>query len=477
MNTISQTCLNGCGAQVSTAGEKQNDNNGVCNNSKYGVHNYRSISVQIARHQYDNPQHLRKYTRDKFSNYFRNNFRNNRICIDNDARDDGINSNQDIRYQSKRTIVANNGTVSMHQSKFNSDPPLCWVKKNPHNANQANDKKYSNKRQRYPISTPNGDENKQETKQNKSDVYEAQEEDNGDYPTVYEPSDDDSSSDSSSTQSTNEWFKNTKQLPNKCKTRGSQTVSDSDSDSDSSSSSSSESSVLDFSEPIEISVITVDICESVMRKTITIHSNGHHNILRIKAKIQLKENILVKQQKLIYNGIELRNDGTVSSYKIKNKSKLYLLFDELQQDKIGQDLRLGKDCVIASSPGSGVESTVIAASLYKLCRQKTPKHIIFIAVDHLHVGIIESKCIWLRNIFPNINLIKQVPGSDYVNKKLLQNRNIFICTPGRSINLIEKGKRELIKNLLSITIFDCDTLLVRPLWLKIRRMFKSIPKH
>eukprot|EP01084_Bolivina_argentea_P092433 166284_1 len=103
------------------------------------------------------------------------------------------------------------------------------------------------------------------------------------------------------------------------------------------------------------------------------------------------------------------------------------------------------------------------------------KHIIFIAVDRLHVEILKAETVRLSEYVPGLKVIKQIPGSSWTNVQFSEGRNIFICSPGKAINLCENGKNYLIKKLLSVSVFDSDTLLVNRLWLKIKRLFKWIP--
>eukprot|EP01083_Nonionella_stella_P024861 68490_1 len=87
-------------------------------------------------------------------------------------------------------------------------------------------------------------------------------------------------------------------------------------------------------------------------------------------------------------------------------------------------------------------------------------------------------CNRLGESVPDLNVIEQVRGSRYIPNRLLnEGRNIFICTPGKAINLCENGANALTERLQSVTIFDCDTLLVNPLFLKLKSTFKWVPTN
>ncbi|CAG8498686.1 9726_t:CDS:2 [Dentiscutata erythropus] len=71
-------------------------------------------------------------------------------------------------------------------------------------------------------------------------------------------------------------------------------------------------------------------------KTITLECKGNNTIDIIKQKIQNKENILKDHQSLIFNGICLEDDKTISDYYIKKENTLHLV------------LRLrGGECVVS----------------------------------------------------------------------------------------------------------------------------------
>eukprot|EP01083_Nonionella_stella_P178504 630770_1 len=149
----------------------------------------------------------------------------------------------------------------------------------------------------------------------------------------------------------------------------------------------------------------------------------------------------------------------------------------LQKEVMG-DLCLGNDSVIVSSAGSGKSTAIILSSFYRLYTRKAPAHVLFIAVDHIHVELLRYYASKLGRDVPDLNIIEQIRGSRYIgNRQLTEGRNIFICSPGKAINLCENGQNELTENLVSVSIFDCDTLLVDPLFGKLKNTFKWIPTN
>ncbi len=70
----------------------------------------------------------------------------------------------------------------------------------------------------------------------------------------------------------------------------------------------------------------------------------------------------------------------------------------------------------------------------------------------------------------------QIRGSRFIKKELTQGRNIFICSPGKAVNLSEKvnGTGYLSEKSINITLFNCDTFLVGTLFKKIESVFEYI---
>jgi len=157
-------------------------------------------------------------------------------------------------------------------------------------------------------------------------------------------------------------------------------------------------------------------------------------------------------------------------------------FNGLQRQTV-PDMCLGNDSIIVSSAGSGKTIAVILAAFYRLYTRKAPAHIMFIAVDLIHVQVLTKLCLKLGQFVPDLNVNAQVRGSRYVTaRQLNEGRNIFVCSPGKAISLAEEyegktGRQELINNLVAVNIFDCDTLLTDPMFGKLQQTFKYIPTN
>eukprot|EP00485_Elphidium_margaritaceum_P022900 CAMPEP_0202710562 /NCGR_PEP_ID=MMETSP1385-20130828/22520_1 /ASSEMBLY_ACC=CAM_ASM_000861 /TAXON_ID=933848 /ORGANISM="Elphidium margaritaceum" /LENGTH=1596 /DNA_ID=CAMNT_0049370129 /DNA_START=389 /DNA_END=5179 /DNA_ORIENTATION=- len=153
------------------------------------------------------------------------------------------------------------------------------------------------------------------------------------------------------------------------------------------------------------------------------------------------------------------------------------------QQKIVPDLCVGHDSIVVSPAGSGKATAVLLASLYRLYSKKAPTHILLICADHIHVEQLRRRCLALGESVPDLNVIPQISrGINVRPHHLQQGRNVFICTPGKAINLCEcgqspqeSGRNSLIDNLVSVTIFDSDTLLVDPLFNKLKSTFRYLP--
>ena len=148
------------------------------------------------------------------------------------------------------------------------------------------------------------------------------------------------------------------------------------------------------------------------------------------------------------------------------------------QAKIMGDLCLGNDCVVIGSAGSGKTTAIVLSAFYRLYTKKAPAHCLFIAVDHIHAIILQNFCQKIGEFVPDLRVIDQVRGSRFVNQRMLEEgRNIFICTPGKAVNLCENGRAALTENLVSVSIFDGDSLLVDPLFSKLKQTFGWIPQN
>jgi len=152
-------------------------------------------------------------------------------------------------------------------------------------------------------------------------------------------------------------------------------------------------------------------------------------------------------------------------------------FNPLQSKIIG-DLCLGNDCIVVGSAGSGKTTAIVLSAFYRLYTKKAPAHALFIAADHIHALILQEFCRKLGEFVPDLRVVDQVRGSRFVNQRMLEEgRNVFICTPGKAVGLCETGRNALTENLVSVSIFDGDSLLVDPLFNKLKQTFKWIPQN
>ena len=69
--------------------------------------------------------------------------------------------------------------------------------------------------------------------------------------------------------------------------------------------------------------------KSLSGKTITLDVDPYESIISIKNKIQIKENVSIENQKLIYINKILRDDKTLKDYDIFCESTLYLVLSLL----------------------------------------------------------------------------------------------------------------------------------------------------
>lgn len=150
------------------------------------------------------------------------------------------------------------------------------------------------------------------------------------------------------------------------------------------------------------------------------------------------------------------------------------LFGKLQRTVI-PDLCQGNDSIVVAPPGSGKSISVILASMQRLHVRKAPCHILFVAVDHVHVETLHDECIEFRNMyFPKLMIYEQVRGSPHFKEsKFQEGQNIFICSPNRAIEICGFARKDLV----SVNIFDSDILLVEPSWTGMKSLFKYIPSN
>ena len=60
-------------------------------------------------------------------------------------------------------------------------------------------------------------------------------------------------------------------------------------------------------------------------ETIDIQVAPNDSIKKIKEEIDKKKNILPRQQKLMFNGKELNDNGIINEYNIENNSTIHLI--------------------------------------------------------------------------------------------------------------------------------------------------------
>lgn len=144
-------------------------------------------------------------------------------------------------------------------------------------------------------------------------------------------------------------------------------------------------------------------------------------------------------------------------------------FNEMQT-KIADDL-LDYNSVIVSPAGSGKTISVISSIFYHLHAAKAPAHAILLCADELRCKMLYQCCLKLK--YP-LNVNVYTLHGDNQDEQLAEGKNIFICWVSGDLPWILQ--RDFVgSELVSMTIFDADTLMVTPRWKETDNVLRDIP--
>eukprot|EP01084_Bolivina_argentea_P270511 459995_1 len=155
---------------------------------------------------------------------------------------------------------------------------------------------------------------------------------------------------------------------------------------------------------------------------------------------------------------------------------VYSKLNELEST-IMSDLCLGNDSIITSQKNTA-NTAIIMSSFYRLFTKKADANVILICVDNVKVEILKNLCGQLGKYVPDLNIYTQ--RSEFLKDRRLifpKTRNVFICLSEDAHIICSNALARAMEDLVTVTVFDCDSLLIQPLWEKLKDAFRWIPTN
>ena len=115
-------------------------------------------------------------------------------------------------------------------------------------------------------------------------------------------------------------------------------------------------------------------------ETIVIQVSPNDSIKKIKEEIDKKKNILPRQQKLMFNGKELNDNGIINEYNIENNSTIHLIIRLTGIQIFIQDINNKKSTIL------NVDLDDTIKEVKKLYYEKTEEQVVILSFNGIQLN-------------------------------------------------------------------------------------------
>ena len=115
-------------------------------------------------------------------------------------------------------------------------------------------------------------------------------------------------------------------------------------------------------------------------ETIDIQVAPNDSIKKIKEEIDKKKNILPRKQKLMFNGKELNDNGTINEYNIENNSTIHLIIRLTGIQIFIQDINNKKSTIL------NVDLDDTIKEVKKLYYEKTEEQVVILSYNGIQLN-------------------------------------------------------------------------------------------